>query len=674
MANDLDVVANIIEAENLVLPKFNGGDKNREKEDTGYWARGKRNTEFNAGEHWTPEQKAKFIKQGRIPFTMDKTSHAINTILGSQRESRTEVQFLERSSDDGPRVDTLNAVWKYYEDANEFIYSETDVFTDGVVALCGVFGCEIIKRNGLPFLQVGRIPYDTVLWDLNFRQYDLSDAQWMSQRLFYRREALAKMYPDQKKLIMLAGMDKDAEPKARPFAYDTWVSPDKELISVRRFYERNIKTKWLIWKRESEIPEETSFATKREAEKEVRNRLAFYEVVASEMQAKNLQALPRPEYEIVPADFPIVNRTVVVVNGVLEETQELPLGDFPLTMFFSYFHDGRFWTAVDRLRDPQIFMNRMMAHADHAIGTSAKGVLRMSKRLPRNDRKAIQEAWGKTGGAFTAEQGQLEVFEGRGPQPQLFSMMDRAEGIMDDTFGGANNLGFKQTASESGRAVLARQQQAGLDNFVPLDNMRRTKQLLGKKLAYYLTNDIPQAQKLRIQGHPMQLQGMAEKGVATMSEKNPTVAYADVNTKDANTITGLEVDVIVGEAAYSPSKMQATVAAMVDMFKAIPGLPPPPIDVVIDSSPLPEELKTRWKANVSPPEPKDKVSTNFKDMPLDAKIQHLERLGFTVNKEQAAMKEVSENPLVQQDLKGKVAQTTQAQKAMLTPKEQAGEA
>ena len=259
----------------------------------------------------------------------------------------------------------------------------------------------------------------------------------------------------------------------------------------------------------------------------------------------------------------------------------------------------------------------MMAQADYSLGTQAKGFLRIDPNVPKNKADEIRQNWGKTGGTGSAKPGQLELFEGKGPTPQIFTLLETADQVMSDAFGGANFLGLKETASESGRAVMARQAQAGLDNFITLDNMRRTKTQLGKLIAWYLTNEIAASRKLRITGDTMQIKSMIDSGILKPHPMRPNIGYAEINTTPENTIKDLEVDVVVGESQYSPTKLQAGLAAMTDAFKSGMVPVPPPMELAIGLMPIPEDWKQKWltaEQNQKPPV-KTALDISFKDLP-----------------------------------------------------------
>jgi hypothetical protein len=635
-------VEKIVEAENAALDVFN------EK-----WVKAKDNARFYGLKQWSDIELSKFREQNRLPYQFDKTSHAMNTLLGTQREGRLDIQFLEREPQDAPRNQVLNSVWKYYADTNNFMFQESDVFQDGIINMgAGIFEVGIDKsKNIAGDLKVGRVPFDECLWDTNGRQYDLSDSSWFSRRGFSRRDALIARYPDAKDIIEQAGRDADAEPKVRPIRANLWYDPKKELVGFREFYERATKKKYLIWQVGSEEPEPVPYESKKDAEARIAERLSNFERLSAQASLMGLPVVPAPNFKVLPFDVPIVNKTCAVLNGVLEES-EFELADFPFSVFFAYFNDGDFWTAIERYKDPQKFYNRMMIQADYSIGTGAKGVLWIDPRTSKAEEKAIREQWAKTGGIIKSKYMPVQI-ESKGPAPQLFSMMDRAEGIMDDTFGGANNLGMKQTASESGRAVLARQQQAGLDNFVVLDNFRRTKSDLGKKIAWFLTNKITSAKKLRITGSTFEIQAMQKMGLLEPHPFYPTQGYMQVNTGKENTLADLEVDVVVGEAQYSPNRMMASLSSMTDAFKSGMVAVPPPPDVAIDILPIPQDIKERWKATAQPEkEPPMKIAGNYKDLPPDVKLQILNEMGFQVSPQSVVAKEVIDKPHLTQKEQG----------------------
>jgi hypothetical protein len=610
--DDKSTISDVLEAEQSVQDKFQTE-----------WEQAYDNQQFASLRQWTLDESGAIKKQGRIPYVMDKMIHPISILLGTQRNTRFDINFLEQESSDYTRTEVLNAVWKYFAQLNHFIHVESDIYQDGIVSKYGVFESYTdYKKNPLGDLIVRRKPFDQVMWDKNFRNYDLSDANWMSCMDFIRRDELKRFYPDQKELIDLAGVDNSvfASTKLDP---ELWSKPEKGLVGVRNFYQRDWKTKYFIWEKGQPIPEDQPYETKEEAEAELQKRVQI--VLAAAMSGQQINEVP--DWDVLDIEVPIVTKRVIMINGVLEEPQEFPLGDFPYSVYFAYFNDGEYWTTVERLKDPQRFYNRMYSHIDHWIGTMAKGLINLNKKETSDTVKDVTEKFGKTGGVVQTNF-EIKQIESKGPAPQMFSVVDRIEQLIQDSLGGANIMGIKETASESGRAVLARQAQAGLDNFVTLDNFRRTKQLLGSKIAWHLTHEISTPRKLRIIGDKLAIEAMQKGGILEPSDR-PNMGYATINTQPQNTISNLEVDVVVDEAQHSITHNQAILGQIADAFKSGMITVPPPLDAILEMMGLPESVKQSWLANAQPPkEDPMKISAGYKDLPPSAQATLLKEKGL----------------------------------------------
>lgn len=622
------------------------------------WEIAHRNAEIYGLEHWETKDRNRVLAQNRLPYVFDRTSHAMNTLLGTQRDTRFDISFYGRNREDELKAEILNALWKYNSDKCDFIHTESDVFQDGAVGGYGVFGLEADRKYDYRGdLKVYRVPFDQLIWDKSFRQYDLSDCYWMDHLCFYRKDELKKYYPDQAELIDLIGTEGNWIPKNKNLHLSRWYKPDKELIGVHKFYERDWTRKYVIWQKGNELPEETPYESEEDAAAEIqrRNQMLLGEV--GMVLAASGQ--PMPEFEVLPIEVPIVKKSEVTIAGTLREPEVFDMGEFPFSVFFPYFHDGNYWSVIDRLKDPQTFINRMYSQIDYWIGTMAKGLLWVPKGIPPQDEEKIRESFSKTGGIVkTDAKYKPELIESRGPAPQLFSVLDRVEATLDESMGGANALGLKQTASESGRAVLARQAQAGLDHFVPLDNLRRTKQNLGVKIAHVLTRELTEPRTLRIIGDTLSVQAMQNRGVLQPSSR-PNVGYMNVNDTPETSIKDLEVDVIVDEASHSVTKNQATLGAMVDLAKSglLPGPMPP--EVIAELSDLPESMKQVIIAHYqrlaqTSKEPVAKpVSINYKDLPPEAKMDVLNEMGLSANLMGVAAKEIIDKPhLTQKEQSG----------------------
>ncbi len=635
MATESTILSNIQQAEQESLKIFSPK-----------WKTGARNSEFYGLKHFDSEEYSEIEQKSRYPYQIDRTSHSVNTLLGMQRSARFDIFFNARESGDETRAELYNAVWRYFADLHDFEHIESDVFQDACVSCYGVFGVEKdTSRTIAGDLKVGRVPFDEVMWDTNFRQYNLEDASWLSRFRYYRRNALEKLYPDQADLISkLSTEQRWSQAKSLK---DIYIKKEFDLIGVHEFYERGFKNVFMI-SVDGELGKITqAYKTEEEAAQAIQQAKQEYDVAVLTGQTN----IPFPNMAVEPYPIATVFKTEAVYNGILKETEEVSSMNFPYMPYFCYFHDGEFWSVVDRLKDPQLFFDRMFIQTDHWIGTMAKGALWTGNLTPEEQKK-VEEVWGKTGGTLNTKK-KPEVLASPGPAPQLFSLIDRIEAAMDNSMGGANQLGFKQTASESGRAVLARLQQAGLDHFVPLDNMRRTKDTLGRAVAHYLKTEVTQPRVFRIVGDELTMMAMQQGGIAQYfkpDDNKSNVGYLQVNTEDSNSLEGLEVDIVVDEAGHSPTKNAATLNTLADLGKSGVLTVPPPPEVIINLSDLPSSLKQIWKQSIQAERENAKdplvknVSVNYKDLPVDAKLDILNKMGISADATAIVAKEIMDKP------------------------------
>lgn len=612
------------------------------------WEAGNRNSKIYALDHYTEDEKKKIYDAKRYPYRIDKTGHPINTLLGQQRDARFDIFFYERENNDALRVELLNSTWKYFADLYDVIHVESDVFQDGIISKYGVFGIKMDYSQYIGGnLQVFRVPFDELMWDDNSRDYTLDDAMWMSRLVYHRKDFLINKHrnnPDVQKMVKLAGTERRWN--GAKTLKDRWIAENKELIAVHEYYQRGIKDIYTIYREGDSDFMPLYFATEEQAAAEIELMNADFDL--KQLTGEISPQEPKPNLTVEPYGVHIINKSEAVVNGLISNQEEFAPNVFPYSVYFPYYHDGNFFSAVDRLKDQQIWLNKTYMGIDHWFNTMGKDLLILDPRTSDAEEKMVKDNWGRTSAAIKLKH-KPEIVEARGPHPGLFSLTDRISVSMEEEMGGANQLGLKQTASESGRAVLARLAQAGLDNFVPLDNMRRTKQTLGKLIAWYLTHEVTAPRIMRIVGDNLAMQALQNGNLQKWFTKGsrPNVGYLEVNTSEENSLYGLEIDVVVDEATHSTTQNWATLNALTDAAKG-GVLPPMPPQVAIELIPgIPASIKQVWIDAISnPPKEPPKISTNYKDLPLDAKQAYLEQIGLPAQAIEIAMKEAVDNPHV----------------------------
>jgi hypothetical protein len=530
------------------------------------------NSQFLRLNQYSDSQLTKMEKQKRVPYILDYINSAVNTYLGIQRDRRTEIFYYPVEEGDAVATEVLNAVKDATLNQNNFIYTESDVFADGLIEKLGAVSYEWSRekdKNG--GLLIRKLRPRELMWDLNAQEYDKSDATWMSRYRMFDKENLKVRFPWMgkkfDKLSFFTG-EEIQDMGLRAAYVESITDSENGWVALIEYFKRVYELRYFV-RTSDGVVEPIYYKDKKSAEESIKETLARLQGKSAEMQAQG-QPVEIPTFSVFTDKTAIYKKTTVchdllvtTEDGDLEETLDEPF--YPIDVYHPYWHDGDWWCPVDIMKDAQRYFNKMFSQLDHWIGTMSKGLLLGSSKNPEEEKK-VQDVFSTTGGFIHVEDAEsYKLFESRGPAPQLFNMADLARQNLEDNSGGRNFSGKKETASESGVAVRQRIEQGGLAGFIIYDNLRRWKMSVGSKIAWYLTNYMSYSSVVRIEGEELvqatmeQMQkSEASRDWFKVNPMRPGVGFLKINTTEANTLENLKVDVNVDEARWSVSKATAT--------------------------------------------------------------------------------------------------------------------
>lgn len=622
------------------------------------------NSEFLRLLQYSDSQLAKMEKQNRVPYVLDHSNAAVNTFQGIQRDRRTEVFYYPVEESDDVACEVLNAVKDSTLSQNNFIYTESDMFTDGLIQKLGAISYEWSRekdKNG--GLLIRKLRPRELMWDLNAQEYDKSDATWMSRYRMYGKEDLKARFPwlskKIEKMSFFTGSEM-ADLGLRKDYVEAIQDSSAGWVALIEYFKKVYESRFFIRNLTSGYVEDTYFTDKKSAEARVKERIQEYQQKIAEIAAKSGMMPPEPPNFDVFMDKTAVIKKITVAHDTLFTTEDggteekLDEPFYPIDTYHPFFHDGDWWCPVDILKDGQRYFNKMFSTLDHWIGSMSKGLLLGSSNNPEEEKK-VQQMFSTTGGfAHVTDVEDYKLFESRGPAPQLYDSLGLARQNLEDNSGGRNFQGKKETASESGVAVRTRIEQGGLSGFVIFDNLRRTKISAGAKIAWYLTHYMTYPTVVRIEGEEL-VQATFEQMQKSETSKNwfrknplrPGVGFLEVNSTEANTIEGLKVDVNVDEARWSVSKSMSILQELNAAMQSNPLLAQVfPPETMVDLMPIPfstkQEAKARMKqleqqqmaleqAKASKPPSLSADLGDIKELPPSAKAQLLAMFGIQVN-------------------------------------------
>ena len=565
------------------------------KEFRDYWDAAEENKRFYRLLQYSDAQLQKHTKRGTVPYVLDYVTLPMNTLMGDQRDTRTDMVYLPVEASDEVRVEVGNAVKDHVLKRNNWIYTESDVFQDGNIERMGAIGFEWstqFKPDGE--IRIFRIPPRQLTWDTNRRDFEIEKSSWVSRtRLYGKRDLIAK-YPEFKKKIERMGLSADAldDLNLSTDYFKEITDSGMDAVALIEFYERVYRSKFFITKNQNEILE-TPYDSKREAEGALMEFAAKESELINQIAQKSGRMLPPSMFSLMQKDYPLIRCTELTSDLVFKE-EDTDLEFFPYETYHPFWDDGYYWAMMDLYKDPQRFLNKMMSMIDHQIVSSQKGLLLIDESVPQKTADSVIAGWNKAGGAFRVPnaQGNFNYIKPESFDPRLLSAMDLAIGNIEKKSGGANLHGAKESAGESGVAVRQRIERGSASSFVVFDNFDRFKLSVGQKLLWYISNYMTGPQKVRIEGEKTTAMAAEEFPQWYEGGKRGDVGYLSINTVPGNTLSDLQADTVVDKSRHTATKNQAILFQLSDILRASPQMAETlPAELLIQLFDLPVSLK-----------------------------------------------------------------------------------
>jgi hypothetical protein len=545
---------------------------------------GQRNVRFYSGQQWTREEEALIREQFRYPYVFNEVFQKIDHLLGTFIQTRMDVKFLPREKQWGMAADIYNKVYKLVEHLNDFERIERDVFQDILVWGVGWFRVSWGIRDlpcGVPIIE--RVPPEDMLWDLNAVERNLSDAAWMARVAWYTRQSASEMFPEHAEVIENIphklgawGVDIGNEPLNLPYfpgSYSGGLSTSMDnflmhLVPVVEYYERYVGKQWVVVDRIA--GEEVSFDDYKEAESYWRGKADGYadngEVLYDERGQSMLYMVEVRSDRFV--------QYICIGNQVVHR-EEVDIPAFPFVPIFAYFYSGHYWSVVDNLVDPQLFVNRMLSEWDYQLGVAAKNPVTVVPTLLRRGYtlEELRSELSRRSPLIPVTDHKAVVFHAsQRPQPELFQGVEFGIMRMNEYMGGRNMLGMKEYAGESGRAVIARSEQAGIARLPLFENMRIAKKILAEQVVWYLKN-----------------YGDWEVLLQYIDFDVLTAKSINMDTGVTDTLRELKLEIVVDEAVHSATQQERAFMLLKEYFATVGAPPEIAMPMLLKYSPISEE-------------------------------------------------------------------------------------
>ncbi len=520
--------------------------------------------DFVAGNQWDETDIQKLKKEERPVITFNWIGPMIAVILGIEANQRNEVHFEPREVSDSGLIDSLNLYAKYLRDAASIDQEEAEIFEDVVISGMGWSETFMDYDDDLDgeFKQTHVNAMD-MYWDPSARKRNLVDRRWNIHAKKMTKEAILEMWPDAE-ITLDTPEDKVTgdtiivgDPSDRYGMKDT--PEDKKVENEFTV----LRAQWYEKKAVYRAQDPASGG--------------IIEMSATAFK-KIKPILDMGNAQYVKQQKKIYYQAFVVGDELLEKKES------PSQKTFTYAcvtgkrdKINNMWYGIVRaMRDPQKWSNKFFSQIMDILQSNSKGGILVEQDTFVDQRKA-EEEWAKADSIIYTKSGSLS--QGKIQPKPVASYPQGLDKLMNFAISSIRgvsgiNLEVLGLAEREQAGVLEQMRKTSAFTIlaVVFDALKNYRKIAGLLMIDFITNYIP-VQKIMIVLGP-QDQQYAQK-----------IKSVDMKM----------TDIVVSEGASSENNkimVWSFFSQMLPTFLKM-GIPVPP--EVLDYSPLPATLVSKWK-------------------------------------------------------------------------------
>ncbi len=467
-----------------------------------YCAQARRNERFylGGGEQWDAEDR-KALEAAKRPVTeINEIMPAVNSAVGYQINNRAEFTYLPRSGDaDAESAKVMSKVAKHILDNLRYRWLETDIFEDGMIQQRGYLDLRLKFDDSLLAEADLRVldPLD-VMPDPDAKSYDPDG--WADVTITYWRtlDEIEQLYGAEKRLEVEnykpadsdhgddsedEGRNKFGDKNTGAASYDAWLAAGTSAVPRVRIVDRQ------FWKY---VETKVGISPMGDVR------------IVEELPPQKLAEMEKRGYSFVTRKMRRVWWTVTT-KDVLLFNEWSPFDHFTVIPYFPYFRRGKTRGMVDNAISPQETLNKAMSSLLHTTNTVANsGWITEENTLVGMSSAELRQQGAQTGLHIEVRAGtpkdRWPTKITPNPVPAGFDRIieHSHKNLQDVTVN--EELRGKGAEDASGIAIQSRQFAAQQGLARPLDNLARTRHMLGERLLKLIQRFYDDPRVLRIRG------------------------------------------------------------------------------------------------------------------------------------------------------------------------------
>lgn len=461
----------------------------------------KKCVDYFEGRQWTAEEITKRAERGLESLSFNEIGPLVRLVIGYFQNNKTETVFLPGNDAKSTQdlAELLSKIVKHIGALNQQPFVETEAYLDGLLTGRGFLETKLnFEENLLGDIEISAFDPFNVYLCPDSTEYDLDKHPYIQKsKMVSLDEIKAKYGAEAKELLegFVQGdtwngfptSSRDGEDISPVRGFGMQIDEDGQndfggfqstffdhLYDTARKSFRLIDTEyWVHEVRPCFIDLETgdkAAIPDTWNEYKINAALEWAERIGNPMRVKRLQTKR-------------VRWTVTAGDIILHDDWS-PYNGFTLDGYFPYFRRGFAKGIVEDLIDPQDEVNRKRNLAMEIVGRQAKGtVVYEEDTFDPVEEERFKRHGSMPGFRAKTKKGMKDSIKelGTGPTPQAVEKLEqkgyenlrRTAGINESALGHIDKV-------QSGKAIIARQQQAVVGLQMYQTNWKRTKQLQGK--------------------------------------------------------------------------------------------------------------------------------------------------------------------------------------------------
>lgn len=432
------------------------------------------------GDQWEAEDLARLRAARRPALTLNKTLITLESILGEQIDTRSEIAFKGRYGAPPENPDILTKVFRFISDTNQLNWVRSDVFCDGAITSRGYYDVRMNFDNSTTGdVAISVLNPKNVIPDPDATEYDpdkwadVMVTTWMSPddvKLLYNAEdaEALKIRTESSWAYGFDSIDNQRDRFGGATTTGNLLTPDT----------RNVSRIIRVIDRQHRVMAKMKFF--------VNPKTGDRMQIPGAWTREHIAAVVQQTGVIVTEDFAKRIRWTVTADEYVLHDDWSPYKHFTVVPYFPFFWYGRTVGLVENLIDPQNLLNKTTSAELHVVGTSANSGWKIkSGALVNMDAEDLEEKGAQTGLVLEVngdpDKDAVKIEPNQIPQG-LDRLSMKAEQYIQSISGRGNSQLGLARADVAGKAIDENIKASDVTLRKSFDNLERTDWILARNV------------------------------------------------------------------------------------------------------------------------------------------------------------------------------------------------